>query len=331
MSQVLSQQEIDSLLDAMDSGEIDEKKIEEVTQPKVKTYDFRRPVRLSKEYLSTITMVFEDFAKIAVNQLSTQLRNPVNIKLASIEQVSFDEFIHSVPRFTLMGIFESKPLNGVQIVEINPQVSLQMVDLLCGYTATDEVHKEVEKDAFTEIEFAILEEVLSGYTRSFEAAWHDIVDLDVELQTLETNPQLLQSMSPNEPVVLVTFSLSIGKTLSYMNVCVPYIFFETILDKLSFTNWFHSGKEMESTDSSRIKKLLEPVSVGIEVELGKSDMTVENFLDMESGDILQLGSLANEPLLMKVEGKPYYKVKPGTKKNKLAVEVLQVIEGENGE
>lgn len=330
MSQVLSQQEIDSLLEAMDSGAIDEQKIEEIAQPKVKLYDFRRPIRLSKEYLSTITMVFEDFAKIAVNHLSTQLRNPVDIKLASIEQVSFDEFVHSVPRFTLMGIFESKPLNGIQIIEINPQVSLQMVDLLCGYGSTDEVYQEnTEKDAFTEIELAILEEVMAGYKRSFESAWKDIVEVDVTLESLETNPQLLQAMSPSEPVILVTFSLSIGNTHSYMNVCVPYIFFETILDKLSFTNWFHSGKEMESIDSTKIKKLLEPIPVMVEVELGKSEMTVADFLEMEPGDILQLEKRAHEPLVMKVEGRSYYRVKPGKVNNKLAVEVLQVMEEGN--
>src|SRR5699024_4677414 len=132
-----------------------------------------------------ISMVFEDFAKIAVNQLSTQLRKPVDIKLASIEQVSFDEFIHSVPRFTLMGVFESHPLNGVQIVEINPQTSLQMVELLCGYNSSEEMHEVLDKDSFTEIELSILEEVLSGFVRSFETAWRGIVELDVELEEVE--------------------------------------------------------------------------------------------------------------------------------------------------
>src|SRR5690606_21665634 len=127
--QVLSQQEIDALLVAMDSGEIEaEVDVEEKGSSKVKPYDFRRPVRLSKEYLSTITMVFEDFSKLASNLLSTQLRRPVETKIAAIEQVSFDEFVHSVPSFTLMGVFQSKPLNGLQILEINPQFSLQMIE-----------------------------------------------------------------------------------------------------------------------------------------------------------------------------------------------------------
>src|SRR5699024_11083738 len=141
---------------------------------------------------------------------STQLRRPVDIKLASIEQVSFDEFVHSVPRFTLMAVLESQPLTGVQIIEINPQISLQMVELLCGYNSSDEQQEVTDKDNFTEIELAILEEVMEGYARAFEAAWRGIVDLGVSVEDMETNPQLLQSMSPNEPVVLVTFTMAIG-------------------------------------------------------------------------------------------------------------------------
>lgn len=134
---VLSQSEIDSLLEAMTSGEIDEEIIEESNQPKVKPYDFRRPVRLSKEYLSTISMVLEDFAKISVNQLSTKLRRQVEMNMVSIEQISFDEFVHSVPKFTLLGSLTSEPQSGVQIVEVNSSICMQMVEILCGFDSSN--------------------------------------------------------------------------------------------------------------------------------------------------------------------------------------------------
>ncbi|WP_027108650.1 flagellar motor switch protein FliM [Lacticigenium naphthae] len=329
MSQVLSQQEIDSLLEAMDNGEIDEKVMEETHQPKIKAYDFRRPVRLSKEYLSTIHLVFEDFMKLAVNQLSTQLRQQVEIKLATMEQISFDEFINSIPRFTLMGIVKSEPSEGVQIIELNPQMALQMVELLCGYdsmTAEGEVPEG--KDSFTDIELAILEEVMGNLTRAFEGAWRDIVELDSKVQDIETNPQLLQTMSPNEPILLITFSIAIGNNRTFLNICIPYIFFEEMLDKLSFHNWFHTGKTQEKTEELSIKKSLDPVPLNLSVALGESTMTVENFLDMEVGDIIQLDKKSSKPLVMNIENRPYYLVKPGTVQDKMAVEVLQFIGGE---
>lgn len=328
--QVLSQQEIDALLDAMDNGEIDtEQMVEELDSPKVKPYDFRRPVRLSKEYLSTITMVFEDFSKIAVNLLSTQLRKPVDIKIAAIEQVSFDEFVHSVPSFTLMGIFQSKPLSGMQIIEINPQFSLQMVELLCGFGELSDEILPSDKDSFTDIERAILEDVTTSFLRSFETAWKEITELKVELEYTETNPQLLQTMSPNEPVLLVTFSVTLDEQKTFINMCVPYIFFEDMLDKLSFRNWFHSGKEFDSSERGQISKNLEQVPLNLEVLLGESQMTISDFLEMEEGDIIQLNEKTSKPLTMYVEDKPYYKVKPGMIENQLAVEVMKFMGGES--
>lgn len=327
--QVLSQQEIDALLDAMDSGEIDTEELEEeLSQPKVRPYDFRRPVRLSKEYLSTITMVFEDFAKLAVNVLSTQLRKPVDLKIAAIEQVSFDEFVHSVPSFTLMSIFSSAPLSGMQILEISPQFCLQMVELLCGYNDLTEDDEKEEKSNFTEIEMAILEDITTSLMQTFETAWKDIVSLNVQMENTETNPQLLQTMSPNEPVLLVTFTAMLGTQRTYLNMCIPYVFFEDILDKLSFQNWFHSGKEADEKDREYLSRSLNPVPVNLEVLLGRSTMKVSEFLDMEVGDIIQLDDRTSKPLTMFVEDKPYYRVKPGMIEDKLAVEVLKFIGGE---
>ncbi|GAA0369007.1 flagellar motor switch protein FliM [Alkalibacterium iburiense] len=328
--QVLSQQEIDELLDAMDNGELDTEELsEEVAVSKIKPYDFRRPVRLSKEYLSTITMVFEDYSKLVSNLLSTQLRKPIDVKIAAIEQVSFDEFVHSVPTFTLMGVFQSTPLKGYQIIEINPQFSLQILELLCGYTGVSLEDATGNKSSFTDIEMSILEGVLSSLMRSFETAWKDIKEIETEIVDTETKPQMLQAMSPNEPVILVTFAVTIENQRTYINMCIPYIFFEDILDKLSFKNWFHSGKESDSSERGQIASNLNQVAVEVEVVLGESQMTVSDFLGMEVGDIIQLDDKTSKPLTMYVEDKPYFKVKPGKIDNKLAVEILTFTGGES--
>ncbi|MER2226456.1 MAG: flagellar motor switch protein FliM [Carnobacterium sp.] len=332
MKQVLSQQEIDSLLQAVESGEIDAKGLDEKEQEnKVKSYDFRRPVRLSKEYISTLNMVFEEFAKIAGNILSTQVRTSVGVQLASIEQVSFDEFVHSVPRFTLMGLFRSVPLEGTQIIEISPQLCLQLVDLLCGSTEIRDNIDELSKESFTDIEMAILEEILSNFIHSFELAWRDVVEIKGTLDSTETNPQIMQTMSPNEPVVLVTFTVELYGVKTFINLCVPYIFFEGILEKLSLRNWFHSEKETDHTDSGKIEKSLHSAPVNMEVLLGETVMTLENFLQLELGDIIPLDGKTSDPLILSVEKLPRYFVKPGLKGKNMAVEVLQYIGGETDE
>lgn len=330
MSQaVLSQNEIDSLLKAMSSGEIDDEIIEEPDQPSVRPYDFRRPVRLSKDYLSTITMVLEDFAKISVNLLSTKLRRQVTMDMVSIEQVSFDEFIHSVPRFTLLSTLTSENKKGVQIIEINPQISMKMIEILCGYDNPNSTYEIGEKEDFTDIELSILESIMATFSYSFQSAWSELDRFETTLETIETNPQILQSMSPNEPVVLTTYKMTIDEEYSFVNICLPYVFFEDILDRLSFQNWFHQGKEADESDSEDFARALQPVTVDLKVILGETAMSIQDFLGMEEGDIVQLDNKTSNELNMLVGGKPYFHVKPGKLKDKMAVEVLEFVEGES--
>ncbi|EJF02225.1 flagellar motor switch protein FliM [Liquorilactobacillus mali] len=330
MDQVLTQQEIDSLLNAMDNGEIVEEEIEKEEELKVKSYDFRRPTKLSKEYVNTLHMIFEDFSKVSSNVLSTLLRSNINFNLASIEQVSYDEFIHSVPRFTLLGLFHSDPLKGIQILEINPQLCTVIVELLCGGVGVGKQDNLSVKgrDSFTDIELTLLKEIVIEMTKIYENVWNDIIELQTEFDELDSNPQLLQNMSPNEPVVMITFTVRIGEVDSFINICVPYVFFEGLTDKLSFHNWFDSNQEYSANDERKLKESLNNIALDLQVVLGESELELSNFLHLEPGDILKLDSKINEPLDSYVEGSPYYSVKLGKKNNQIAVELIDKSEGE---
>lgn len=327
MKQVLSQQEIDSLLNALNTGEIDPDAIkEEEEKNKVKSYDFRRPIKLSKEYINTLHMIFENFSKLAGNYLSTQIRTNVSLKVGAVEQISFDEFIHSIANPTLMGVFHSRPLSGNQILEINPQLSLQIIELMCGGGESRFNKNLAKKENFTDIELGILEEIILSILKSFEAAWSEIIDINCEIDTIETNPQLIQNMSPNEPVILISFSVDVFNNNSFINICIPYVSFENIIEKLSFRNWFDFEKETADVNKDLLSSRLINSVVNLEIGLGKSTITVDDFLQLETGDILQLDMKITDPLKMYVEDKLHYLVKPGEFNGKLAVQVLQYIE-----
>ncbi|AQP54587.1 flagellar motor switch protein FliM [Vagococcus penaei] len=331
MKQVLSQQEIDSLLNAIDSGELDndELLVDEKDASEAKLYDFKRPTKLSKEYVNTLYMIFEDFSKYAGNSLTTQLRTNVGLKLAAIEQISYDEFIHSIPKFTLLGIFQSKPMNGIQMMEINPQFSMLMIEILCGGTeAQIGKNEEIAKKSFTDIEMSILEEVMGVFVSAFETAWQDITELNSKLESLDTNPQLLQNMSPNEPVILITLRMSIFKRSTYVNLCVPYVFFEGIIDKLSFRNWFDTDEGFNQEDNHHLKKNLETADLELEAILGQTTMTLYDFSKLEVGDVVTLDQKISDPLKLYIENQFFGKVKPGKSKDKLAIEILEFTEGE---
>ncbi len=329
MNEVLTQQEIDALMASVENGELGVNAGEEVEQLKVKSYDFKRPARLSKEYMTTLTMIFEEYAKISGNLLSTQVRTTAEMRLASIEQVSFEGFLHALPHFTLMGIFQSHPQASMQIVEINSRLCSQLVELLCGSSDAKLAVRESAKEGFTDIEMAILEEVVHNFGQSFQTAFQDIVELEVIMEAMETNAQWLQTMSPNEPVIMSTFVIELLGQHTHVNLCVPYIFFEGILEKLSFRNWFDSGKATSPSEQESLNKSLQSVPVSMEVLLGKTEITMENFLQLELGDIIPLDKHISEPLVMSIEKTPYYLVKPGVVGKKMAVELLQYIGGES--
>lgn len=327
MKQVLSQQEIDSLLSALSTGEIDPETIkEEEEKDRVKTYDFRRPIKLSKEYINTLQMIFENFSKIAGNKLSSLVHNNVNVSMGAVEQISYDEFTRSTPNPTLMSIFNSSPMGGTQVLEINPQFCIQVIELMCGGAESTYYKSYGSAEEFTDIEIGILEEVMEGLLDSYEVAWNEIINIKTKQDYLETNPQLLQNLSPNEPVILISFTVEVFENKSFMNICIPYVSLENLTDKLSIKNWFDFEKDYDEMGKEILTQRMMDSNVELEVELGKTILSVDSFLELNTGDVLQLDTESSDPLKMYVEGKLHYMVKPGRFKDNIAVEVLQYLE-----
>ncbi len=327
MKEILSQEEIDALLNALQTGEIDASSVgEDEDRNKVKAYDFRRPIKLSKEYINTLYMVFENFAKLSSSQLSSLVNATVLMTVEMIEQISYEEFINSIPNPTLLGVYRSRPLNGTQVLEINPQFATQVIERVCGGASTK--GKSIsKKDKFTDIELGILEDLVLSLLRPFQTAWDDIVEIETELDSLETNPQMVQSITPNEPVVLVSFSVELFAVKSLINLCIPYTSFEQITDKLSIRSWFEVDKAIDNTHfRAQISDRLMSAGVDLTVELGRTWITVNDFIHLEMGDVVRLDAKTDEPLRLFVEDRLHYFVQPGDLEGKLGVQILDYVE-----
>lgn len=331
MKQVLSQQEINKILDAVYDEDGNSELIRnEDMRSKVKPHDFRRPIKLSKEYINTLHMIFENYASIASNILSNQLRIDINLTLGAIDQISFDEFNHSIPNPSLIGIFHSPPLSGNQMIEINPQLGIQLIELLCGGgQLTDK--RFIKKEKFTDIEIGIVENLIISLIKGLKPAWSEILDIEPEFDEMETNPSLIQ-LSPNEPVVLISCIVEIPEFENYkslINICIPYVSFENFIDKLSTKSWFNTGTS-KIYDASQYKEQiidrLENVEVDVTVELGRTLITVDEFLNLDVGDIIQLDMRIDKPMKMYVEDKARFLVQPGIYNGNLAVQVLEYAE-----
>ena len=185
-----------------------------------------------------------------------------------------------------------------------------------------------KKEKFTDIELGLLEEVVLIILKAFESAWSEIIEIETEIDYLESNPQMVQSMSPNEPVILTSFVIETFGNKSFINICLPYVSLENIIDKLSIKNWFEFEKESDGLDKTVLIDKIKGSIVNLDIALGESSITVDDFLQLEVGDVLQLDTNISDPLKMYVEDMLHYLVKPGVFNGKLAVEVLQYIEGD---
>ena len=324
MAEVLSQSEIDELLSALSSGEIVPDDVEkEEEKHKIKLYDFRSPQKFSKDHIRTLELIHDNYARIITNYLTAQVRSNVKVKIESVEQITYEEFIHSIPSPTILTVFKMPPLNGSILFETNPQFVFQILDVLLGGTGD----RRFKTREFSDIDKNIIKQVNTGLIGNLKLAWEDILEVEPEIEGLETNPALNQTLAPNEPVALITFSVEMGKQNTFINICIPYLSIEKVLDKLVVQYWFEqSDSELVRESRSKIKERLNVVDVEMIALLGKTSITVDEFLKLSTGDIVTLDKKCDSPVTITVEDKEYFYGVPGTVGKNLGVSVLDIID-----
>lgn len=322
MGEVLSQNEIDALLSALSSGDLNIEEHSAEEKQKIRKYDFKRPNKFSKEHIRTIEMVHDNFARIASNYLTAHLRSSVQIKAISTEQITFEEFIHSIPNPTILISFFLEPFTGLMLFETGPQFVFQIVDILFGGNGKN----SVKIREFTDIEKNIMKKINLKLLENLKMAWEDILDVEVKFENLETNPVLNQVMAPNESVALVTMSVEIGHNQCFLNMCIPYISVEKYIDKLII----QYKTSITEKDDIEIRNKMENNLMGVKVdtfaELGKNIITVEDFLSLNIGDCIPINRKLNESIDYYIEKAPHFKVYPGTIGKKVGVQVSKIID-----
>jgi len=322
---VLSQSEIDALLSAISTGEMsaDEMKKEDEVK-RVKNYDFKRALRFSKDQIRSLTRVHENFARLLTTFFSAQLRTYVQITVASVDQIPFEEFVRSIPNMTLINVFEVPPLDGNILMEINPNIAYSMLDRLMGGVGTS--HSNV--DNLTEIETKIMTNLFERSFDNLREAWENIAEIDPMLVELEVNPQFLQMISPNETVVVISLNTIIGETSGMINICVPHVVLEPIVPNLSVRYWMQTNTKAISPEQSKmIENRIKQAELPVIAELGTANLTIDDFLQMNVGDVIQIDQKISDPLILKVGSLPKFTVQPGKLNKKMAVQIIDPLKG----
>ena len=323
MTEILSQDEIDNLLQTITSGntsaESGDYKLVNETK-KIKIYDFKRPDKFSKEQIKTVQIMHDTFARLTTTSLSAQLRSLVHVHVESVDQLTYEEFVRSIPTPTTLAVINMDPLKGNAVLEIDPAITFSMIDRLFGGTGNA---GKVSRD-LTDIEQSVMEGIIVRILANMREAWTQVIDLRPRLGQIETNPQFAQIVPPNEMVVLVTLSAKIGDEEGMINICIPYLTIEPIISKLSSQFWFSSVRRSSTTQYlGTLKEKLSSVDMNIVAEIGSINLPIGDVLALKAGDVVRLANVrVGDPLILSVGDKKKFYCQPGVVGKKMAVQVI---------
>jgi flagellar motor switch protein FliM len=320
LADVLSQQEIDALLSALNNGEIQASDVT-VKEEKVKLYDFKRAMRYSKEQLRSITRIHENFTRLLTSYLSAQLRTYVQIQIDLVDQVNYQEFIASIPSRTILNVFEVQPMDGKMVMEMNPQVAYAILERLLGGQGIS----SSGNGSLTDIETVLLQKIFLRASDIYQNAWKNIENIKVRSEAIESNPQFIQISSPNDTVIVIALHITIGEITGRMTLCIPHLIVEPVLPKLSTHQWLSSMSKTSAPQQDKIKQNLDTIGVPVIAELGRATLPISELYNLQVGDVI---GIETGKIQVKVDQVTRFIGNPGLQKGRYAVQIEETIHSE---
>lgn len=325
MGEVLSQSEIDNLLKQLSSGELDVDEIKNKDEKTVKNYDFARPAKFSKEHLRTLEIIFEHYARLLSTNLPAYLRLPVQVEVMNSEAVIYSEFSNALSNPVLLGVIDFEPLDGNVVIELGTNLGFAIIDRLLGGSG-----QPLEKGRdFSEIELTITERIFNICINLLREPWQNVLSVVPRLERIETNSQFAQLISPTEMIAIVTISMRIGDAEGLMNVILPFAVLEPVMDKLNTKYWFSNMQNKDvNTYEDAISSLISKAQIPIKAVLGNSSISVNDFINLNVGDIIRLNCKVDEELDVYVGNIRKFTALPGSINDNYAVRLTNVLRGD---
>jgi flagellar motor switch protein FliM len=324
---VLSQAEVESLLSAMDGRESDVIADAATSRArhrdKISPYDFKRPERVGKEQMRSLQTMHEAFGRNFGAALSALLRTIVDLKLTSVDQLTYSEFVFSLENPTCFNLINAPPLEGQLILDINLSLLFPVIGRLLGGGSDS---APPARRPLTEIEQRLVSRITDLFCKEMKHAWENVLELQLSVDRVESNPQLVQIVPPNEVVVLISFELALGEARGMMNLCIPFNAIERISTRLSSNSWTSYGKITATPDNIRqVSSRLNGALVEVVVDLAETNISTADLIGLRVGDIIATEKDVERPLVVSVEGRPKFHAQPGAYKGRKAIQVTGLI------
>ncbi len=327
MGDVLSQSEIDALLSNLMGGDGEAATniaaaTSETKRSNVKDYNFAKPSKFNKEQLRTLEIIFDNFARLVASFLTGYLRTNCTLEVASAEQISYKEFNNSLVNPVILGVLDFKPLKGSVILEMSSNIGYSIIDRILGGPGLS--MKKIRD--FSEIEKILLDRIITQMLQHLIEPWENVIVLEPSLEKIETNSQFAQIISPNEMIVLVTLSIKIGISEGFLNFCMPHFVLEPIMERLNTKFWFtQAEKDNKEEYRQNLEYQLERARIPISAIVGKTKITVNEFVELRVGDVIPLDSYVTTDLDIMVGNLLKFRAKPGIMRGKAAIQITSLV------
>ena len=326
MSEILTQAEIDELLNALKSGDMDDSS--SMGSDSTRVYDFRTANRFTKDQMRSLSVIFQSYAQLFANRVTGILRVACECSVLSVEELGYNEFNNSLPSPVILGIFTAAPMTGSQIMQISPEVAYIIINrLLGGVQASKEGGKQ-----FTEIELALIERFFGKVMHTFDEAWEKVLPIRTRLERLETNTQFVQVAGLNDAVAVGTMNLKIGEDEGLFSLCLPRSSIEAIAGSLSTRTMYTAGIGTEHIhDDEHSLMISEKISrshVSLVAYFNNTPATVSDIVNLQIGDVIRLNHRTQEPLMMRIEHIPKFLGNIGTSESRYAILISKIIDEE---
>ena len=333
MSDVLSQAEIDALLSKFDSGEMDVENEQKEDTGKIYEYDFRTANRFHKEQMRTLNIIYDTFARLLSNYLSGTLRVMASADVMGIEELKYQEFINALPSPVILAIMRQPPLVGPILFEISSDVAYAMISRLLGGQPAHSGNAGSGGGGreFTEIELVLIERILRQFIPLFVESWNKVIQTNVVLDRIETNPQFAQVIATNETVAIISVNVKLGEAEGIANICLPHLALEPVSKQMSTKMMYQQETHHDHSAEKDITVRIERTRLDVSAVFNATTATVREVLGLSVGDVLQLEHSLSEPLTLMVGHLPKFKAGLGVKDNRYAAKISEVIRKEDSD
>ncbi len=327
MAEILSQSQIDELLNNLSSGDVSIQELE-TSEKKVKEYDFRSPKKITKETIKLLKGIYENYCRMVTSQLTSSLRLMCDVTVEQVEESIFHEFNNALDDYVLMGLIDvkypDKTMADSQILmEVSKPLSFVIIDRLLG--GSGEEYGNLRD--YTDIELSLLSNMIKQLVELMGGTWESTMEIETELSKIETNARFIQSINYNDTVVIIVLNVSLNQSSGKLTICIPSSILDEIFKKAS-TMLRNSNKRSEQSIEEQRAAIMDSLKFSkltVAGTLGNAQATLQDVVNMQVGDLIILDKKADADVDINVDGEKWFEGKWGTRRNKGVIRINKII------